>query len=178
MSPARLPVFRPSVQRDMQRDTRRAQHAAAFVAATERITRHIAEEIGKPGMRLLEEIGHGEKRGPAEVLEQIIVVARDHKGESAAIAPLRVLARRLGYDLAPVGDGQPARRDVVASSSEALAEVGEAVTAALQAAADGTVEPHEAAAVEQEIVEAIERLHRLRSVVSASAAMRRVEVRR
>lgn len=178
MSPARLPQYRPDEKRDMQRQTRRAEHAAAFVAATERITRHIAEEIGRPGMRLLEEIGHGEKRGPAEVLEQIVQVARDHKPEGAAIAPLRVLARRLGYDLAPVGAGQPVRRDIVAAASKALAEAGEAITETLAAVGDGSVSPAEAASVDREIEEAIEELHRLRGEVSASARMRRVEVGR
>jgi len=86
-------------QRDSDRRARRAAHSRAFEAATERITRHLVAEIGKPGMRLLEEIADGKKRGPAEVLEQIVDVARDHKVEADAIAPVLVLAQRLGYEL-------------------------------------------------------------------------------
>lgn len=169
MSSPRLGVYRPDEKRDTQVKTRRRAHAAAFVVGTERITRHIAEEIGRPGMRLLEEIGHGEKRGPAEVLEQIVSVARDHKDEAHAIAPVRVLAARLGYDLAPQVSGGVVRRDVVETSSAALAEVGEAVRAALLAARDGRVSRAEGDHVETEIEHAIEQLHRLKREMRAQA---------
>lgn len=157
--PARLPVFRPDPKRDSERETRRAVHASAWEAATGRITRHVVAEIGKPGMRLLEEIADGKKRGPAEVIEQVVDVARDHKSEIDAVAPVRALAHRLGYELAPlvpiVGE-----LPVDAAAARAGKEFGDAIGAAIHAGRrEFNASP---AAAEREIAEAIAALHALR----------------
>lgn len=134
-----MPVYRPDAKRDQLRATRRAQHASAFHLASDRITRFLVAEIGKPGVRLLEELGDGTKRGPAEVLEQIVEVARRHKPEADAIAPVAVLACRLGYDLAP----QDAPVDDVAGMSlvaALLTDSGAAVQALVEELQSATPE--------------------------------------
>jgi hypothetical protein len=99
MTAPRLPVFRGDGKRDSEAKARRREHAAAFATTTGRITRHVVDAIHKPGMRLLEEIASGAKRGPGEVIEQLVTVARDHKPEHEALAVARVLMNRIGYGI-------------------------------------------------------------------------------
>lgn len=178
MPAPRLPVHQPEAKRDNDRKARRREHAAAFAVAIWRITRHLVGEIGKPGMRLLEEIADGTKRGPAEVLEQIVSVARDHKDEADAMAPVRVLAHRLGYDLAPLllvaGD-----LGVDGAAAEAGREFAEAVSAALDCGRKRFA-AISAGEVESEIAEAIHALHRLRRELQKDEPPqpRRIEVSR
>lgn len=167
----RLPVFNPSVQRDMERNSRRREHAAAFETATGRISRYVAEEVGL-SMRALEEVAHADKRGDAERLEIVIDVARDHKPEADAVAPVRVLARRLGYDLAPTPSAASQGVEVVGVCAAAMAEVGGAIAAALAAVADGRVTAVEARRTLTEIDQAIAQLHKLRGEIAAGAGRR------
>lgn len=150
---ARLPVHSADAKRDSERLARRRAHAAAFEAATERITRHVAHEVGKPGMRLLEEIADGTKRGPGEMLEQIIEVARDHKAEADAIAPVVVLALRLGYSLVAARQIEPGRLTVSSALEMVVCEAADVVRAAREAIEDGEITDAEKAAVMRQVQE-------------------------
>lgn len=162
-----MPAYVADLQSESAQESRRAEHAAAFKAATWQITGHVARVIHKPSVGLLEEIGRGDKRGPYEVAEQAIEVSRRHKPELIATAPLRVLARRVGYDLTPVSAAaEPV--SLVAGCAAVLRESGEAVTVTLAALADGRLTPAEARKALPEIDQAIADLHRLRAAVAAS----------
>lgn len=143
MGTPRLPVHAPEAKRASERHARRSAHAAAFLQATSRITRHLVAEIGKPGVRLLEEIADGAKRGPAEVLEQVIDVARDHKPEADAIAPIVVLARRLGYALAAARQIEPGRMTLVGCLEGIVLEAADVVRAARAADDDQRIDAAE-----------------------------------
>lgn len=149
---------RHDVKRDMDTKARRAAHARAWEVCTSRITRFVADEIHRPAMRLLEEIASGAKRGPGELMEQTILVAREHKAEVDAIAPLAALANRLGYALAPLdhGDGRP---DVIEATAEAGKEFGEAAGALLEAGRD-LRNPLKRESARREALEAIAALHK------------------
>lgn len=180
--PARLPVFRPNEKRDMQVETRRAEHARAWAACTERITRFVSDEIHKPGMRLIEEIASGAKRGPGEVIEQVVVVARRHKDEVDAIAPVRELARRLGYALTPASAEDDGEVDITGAAAVAGREFGESVAALLDAARDGLRNPVKRDKARRETHEAIAALyaalHEVDEHYAPAAGPRRVETGR
>jgi hypothetical protein len=162
MSVPRLPVARPDGKRESERKARRRAHAEAFVTATGRITAAVMDEVGKPGMRLLEEIGSGAKRGPAELLEQIVEVAREHKPEADAAAPLRVLARRLGYDLVPLAAVEPdGVADVVGACADVGKETSDVLAACLELARRPFLTPAMRDRARREIPEAFAALHRL-----------------
>lgn len=181
MSVPRLHVHRPDAKRESDARARRREHADAFAVATGRITRHVTDVVGKPGMRLQEEIGSGSKRGPFELAELLVEVAREFKPEADAAAPLRVLARRLGYDLVPAreGDGEA---DVVSASADAGKEFGEALGAALALVRSRFLTIPARDRARREIAEAQDALHRVAGEVEElfqpPGRPRRVEVGR
>lgn len=162
---ARLPVHRADVQRDSAEKARRSDHAAAFATCTGRINRHVADVVRKPGMRLLEEIGTADKRGPAELLEQIVEVAREHKPEADAAAPLRVLARRLGYDLVPLAAEPDGTADVVAACADVGKETSDVLAACLELARRPFLTIALRDKARREIPEAFAALHKLAAEV-------------
>lgn len=173
----RLPIHAPEGKRDIARKTRRDDHAEALERAIGRICRHVAEDIGL-SMRSLEEQAAGDKRGDGERLEIVVAVAREHKSEADAIAPVAVLARRLGYDLAPLACAadQP---DIVAAAAVAGKELSEALGAALEVARmqairqvqRASMDPRGVAVAVREIHEAIAALHALAREIQECVAV-------
>lgn len=163
---ARLPVWHGDEKRDSAEKARRREHATAWQRATGRIGRFIADEIIKPGMRLLEEIASGAKRGPAEVLEQVVLVAREHKCEADAIAPVQTLCRRLGYEMTPMVQ-QAAHGDLVGASADAGKEWSEGLAAALTLARAKFAAAVDIEKAEKELDEAALAILRVRAKVSA-----------
>ncbi len=153
MGSPRLLVHVHDAKRATERQARRVAHAEAFHQATSRITRHLVADIGKPGVRLLEEIADGAKRGPAEVLEQIIDVARDHKPEADAVAPVVALARRLGYALVAARQIEPGTLSVTSALEAIVLEAADVVRAARASDDDRHVDVAELAEIRRQCQE-------------------------
>lgn len=169
-------------KRDSEAKARRREHAAAFEASTYRITRHIADEIRKPGMRLLEEIGAGAKRGPGEVIEEIVAVSRDHKPEHDAIAIGRTLMHRLGYGIfaltVETDLSAAAYTGTIAGTVRRVAALAEAALTAVDLSSDGgeDITDAELPGILQLIEQTSAALRELNLKVQTRAARKRIAV--
>jgi len=106
-----------------------------------------------------------EKRSPGERLEILMRVAGEHRKPHDALAPLHLLAGRLGYRLVPEEPEDataPPLATVAIHASEAMVEAGEAVQTVLKAIEDDLISNDEMDAIDRECDEAIEALIRLK----------------
>jgi hypothetical protein len=107
-----------------------------------------------------------EKRSPGERLEIIMRVALEHRKPHDALAPLHLLADRVGYRLVPGEkkelDSDASARSLAQQASLAMIEAGEAVNAVLSAIEDQVISNEEMNAIDRECDEAIEAITRLK----------------
>jgi len=101
-------------------------------------------------------------------------VALDHRKPHDALAPLHLLAGRLGYRLEPMSaqkspSGAPVEpREITLQASKAMVETSQAVNAALVALEDEIISRDELEEIHRECDEAIEALLGLKRTVSDS----------
>ena len=150
----------------MSEPTDRQEWSAAFQRATWGCAPAIGRALGLSS-RAVQQWGQAEsdKRSPGERLEILMRVASEHRKPHDALAPLHLLAGRLGYRLVPddSADATPAPLATVAvHASEAMVEAGEAVQTVLRAIEDDLISNDEMDAIERECDEAIEALIRLK----------------
>ncbi|MBW2425671.1 MAG: hypothetical protein JRG86_15605 [Deltaproteobacteria bacterium] len=157
----------------MANDENRSEWAAAFQRATWGCAPAIARALGLSA-RTIQQWGQSdcEKRSPGERLEIIMRVALDHRKPHDALAPLHLLAGRLGYRLEPIqhapsSDPAQTRVAIARQASTAMAEASQAVSAAILAQEDGLISRDELDEIHRECDEAIEALQGLKQIVSA-----------
>jgi hypothetical protein len=151
----------------------RGEWAAAFQRATWGCAPAIGRDLGL-SPRTIQQWGQAdcEKRSPGERLERIIRVALEHRKPHDALAPLHLLAGRLGYRLEPIADTDLAEDSsmtpeaITRQATNAMAEASQAVHAALVAQEDGIISRDELDEIHRECDEAIEALLGLKRVVS------------
>lgn len=146
----------------------RREWSAAFQRATWGCAPAIGRALGL-SPRTVQQWGQVEveKRSPGERLEIVIRVALEHRRPHDALAPLHLLAGRLGYRLVPEdGDGKEgaAGRSLAQQASLAMIEAGEAVNTVLAAIEDDIISKDEMDAIERECDEAIEAISRLKQI--------------
>ncbi len=144
----------------------RQEWSAAFQRATWGCAPAIGRALGL-SPRAIQQWGQAEsdKRSPGERLELLMQVALEHRKPHDALAPLHLLAERLGYRLEPDDDDDeaPSPLETVARrASAAMVEAGQAVQTALKAMDDGVISNDEMDAIDRECDEAIEALVRLK----------------
>lgn len=99
-------------------------------------------------------------------------VALEHRMAHDALAPLHLLASRMGYRLEAVDPDTAGKRPaatphaITLQASRAMTEASQAVTAALLAQEDGLISRDELDEVSRECDEAIEALHALKRSVA------------
>ncbi|MAG32172.1 MAG: hypothetical protein CL908_14915 [Deltaproteobacteria bacterium] len=155
----------------MANENNRSEWAAAFQRATWGCAPAIGRALGL-SPRTVQQWGQSDckKRSPGERLEITMRIALDHRKPHDALAPLHLLASRLGYRLEPHGDhdgSTPRSRSIALHASEAMIEASQAVNAALAAQEDGLISSEELDEVHRECDEAIEALSGLKRIVSA-----------
>lgn len=142
----------------------------AWSSAFQRATWGCAPAIGRAlglSPRAVQQWGQvdSEKRSPGERLEILMRVASEHRKPHDALAPLHLLAGRLGYRLVPEepeDSAAPPLATVAIHASEAMVEAGEAVQTVLKAIEDDLISNDEMDAIDRECDEAIEALIRLK----------------
>ena len=154
----------------MSEATDRQEWSAAFQRATWGCAPAIAKELGLSA-RAVQQWGQTEtdKRSPGERMEIAMRVAMEHRKPHDALAPLHLLARRLGYRLEPdeaPADEAPSLEAIARQASAAMIEAGEAVQTVLSAMEDGIISNDERDQVQRECDEAIEALVRLKRLMS------------
>ena len=159
----------------MDSENSRREWAAAFHRATWGCAPTIGRELGL-SPRTIQQWGQSdcEKRSPGERLEVIMRVALEHRKPHDALAPLHLLADRLGYRLESieVRDAPqrppPDPREITLQASKAMVETSQAVNAALVALEDDIISRDELDEIHRECDEAIEALLGLKRTVSES----------
>ena len=151
----------------MSEPTDRQAWSGAFQRATWGCAPAIGRALGLSS-RAVQQWGQAdsEKRSPGERLEILMQVAMEHRKPHDALAPLHLLAERLGYRLVPheSTDAEPAPLATVAEhASQAMMEAGEAVQTVLKALQDDLISNDEMDAIDRECDEAIEALIRLKN---------------
>ena len=144
----------------------RQEWSAAFQRATWGCAPAIGRALGLSA-RAVQQWGQAdsEKRSPGERLEILMRVAIEHRKPHDALAPLHLLAGRLGYRLVPDEPEDapaPPLATVAVHASEAMVEAGEAVQTVLRAIEDDLISNDEMDAIDRECDEAIEALIRLK----------------
>ena len=150
----------------------RSEWAASFQRATWGCAPAIAKALGLSA-RTVQQWGQvdSDKRSPGERLEAVMRVALEHRKPHDALAPLHLLAGRLGYRLVlddSVGEERVDETTLARRASRAMIEAGEAANAALAAQTDGIISGDELDQIHRECDEAIESLVRLKRAASAS----------
>jgi len=153
----------------------RSEWAAAFHRATWGCAPAIGRVLGL-SPRTIQQWGQSdcEKRSPGERLEIVMRVALDHRKPHDALAPLHLLAGRLGYRLEPMDrdqspSGAPVEARVITlQASKAMVETSQAVNAALVALEDDIISRDELDEIHRECDEAIEALLELKRKVAES----------
>ena len=157
-------------------ETNRHEWAAAFQRATWGCAPAIGRALGL-SPRTIQQWGQSdcEKRSPGERLELIIRVALENRKPHDALAPLHLLASRLGYRLESLGDpdaptATPQTPEAITrQASRAMVEASQAVNAALVAQEDGIISRDELDEIHRECDEAIEALQHLKRTASKHA---------
>ena len=157
----------------MESENSRSEWASAFHRATWGCARAIGRVLGL-SPRTVQQWGQSdcEKRSPGERLEIVMRVALEHRKPHDALAPLHLLADRLGYRLEPVrpGEGPSASqsepRAITLQASKTMVETSQAVNAALVALEDDIISRDELDEIHRECDEAIEALQELKRAVS------------
>jgi hypothetical protein len=157
----------------MASDNNRSEWAAAFHRATWGCAPAIGRVLGL-SPRTIQQWGQSdcEKRSPGERLEIVIQVALEHRKPHDALAPLHLLAGRLGYRLEPISPADPPSgsriepRAITLLASRAMVETSQAVNAALVALEDENISRDEFDEIHRECEEAIESLLALKRAVS------------
>ena len=150
----------------MSEPNERQEWSAAFQRATWGCAPAIGRALGLSA-RAVQQWGQAdsEKRSPGERLEILMRVAIEHRKPHDALAPLHLLAGRLGYRLVPDEPEDapaPPLATVAVHASEAMVEAGEAVQTVLRAIEDDLISNDEMDAIDRECDEAIEALIRLK----------------
>lgn len=150
----------------MSESSDRQEWSAAFQRATWGCAPAIGKALGLSA-RAVQQWGQAdsEKRSPGERLEILMRIASEHRKPHDALAPLHLLAERLGYRLEPDDGAEEALaplEDVARQASTAMIEAGEAVQTVLAAMDDGVISNDEMDAIDRECDEAIEALIRLK----------------
>jgi hypothetical protein len=150
----------------MSEPNERQEWSAAFQRATWGCAPEIGRALGLSA-RAVQQWGQAdsEKRSPGERLEILMRVAIEHRKPHDALAPLHLLAGRLGYRLVPDEPEDapaPPLATVAVHASEAMVEAGEAVQTVLRAIEDDLISNDEMDAIDRECDEAIEALIRLK----------------
>lgn len=151
----------------------RSEWAAAFHRATWGCGPAIGRALGLSA-RTVQQWGQSdcEKRSPGERLEIIMNVALEHRKPHDALAPLHLLAGRLGYRLEPIAaaPAEPKPRSeprlITLHASQAMVETSQAVNAALLALEDNVISRDELDEIHRECDEAIEALLVLKRTVA------------
>jgi hypothetical protein len=159
----------------MESENNRSEWAAAFHRATWGCAPAIGRVLGL-SPRTIQQWGQSdcEKRSPGERLEIVMRVALDHRKPHDALAPLHLLAERLGYRLDPIDQTEkaprspPEPREITLQASKAMVETSQAVNAALVALEDDVISRDELDEIHRECDEAIEALLGLKRTVSES----------
>ncbi len=153
----------------MSKSDERQDWSAAFQRATWGCAPAIGGALGLSA-RTVQQWGRSDsdKRSPGERLEILMRVALDHRKPHDALAPLHLLADRLGYRLVPEETTEPDSagnpRTLAYQASLAMIEAGEAVNAVLSAMEDQVISNDEMDAIERECDEAIEAITRLKQI--------------
>jgi hypothetical protein len=153
----------------MSKSDEREDWSAAFQRATWGCAPAIGRALGLSA-RTVQQWGRSdsEKRSPGERLEIVIRVALEHRKPHDALAPLHLLASRLGYRLVPEEptEAVPAEngRSLAHQAALAMIEAGEAVNTVLSAIEDQIISKDEMDAIERECDEAIEAITRLKQI--------------
>jgi Phage regulatory protein CII (CP76) len=155
----------------MGSENNRSEWAAAFQRATWGCAPAVGRALGL-SPRTVQQWGQSdcEKRSPGERLEIVMRVALEHQKPHDALAPLHLLAERLGYRVERIDEVKPASvdtRSIAVQASEAMIEASEAVNVALTAQEDGLISDAELDDIRRECDEAIEALVALKRVASA-----------
>jgi len=151
----------------------RSEWASAFHRATWGCGPAIGRSLGISA-RTVQQWGQSDcdKRSPGERLEIIINVALEHRKPHDALAPLHLLANRLGYRIEPLAESatepkpKSESRQITLHASQAMAETSQAVNAALIALEDDVISRDELEEIHRECDEAIEALLVLKRAVS------------
>jgi hypothetical protein len=157
-------------------DSTRTEWAAAFHRATWGCGPAIGRALGLSA-RTVQQWGQPDcdKRSPGERLEIAMRVALEHRKPHDALAPLHLLASRLGYRLEPaaVSDAGTASRSepraITLQASRAMVETSQAVNAAIVALEDEVISRDELEEIHRECDEAIEALLVLKRTVAEQA---------
>ena len=150
----------------MSESNDRQEWSSAFQRATWGCAPAIGRALGL-SPRAVQQWGQADsdKRSPGERLEILMRVAGEHRKPHDALAPLHLLAARLGYRLVPdepEGVEPPPLQTVAEHASAAMVEAGEAVQTVLKALQDELISNDEMDAIDRECDEAIEALIRLK----------------
>ena len=159
----------------MESENSRSEWAAAFHRATWGCAPAIGRELGL-SPRTIQQWGQSdsEKRSPGERMEIVMRVALDHRKPHDALAPLHLLAERLGYRLEPIEAVEktpgppPEPREITLQASKAMVETSQAVNAAMIALEDEIISRDELDEIHRECDEAIEALQGLKRTVTES----------
>jgi hypothetical protein len=153
----------------MSKSDDRQDWSAAFQRATWGCAPAIGRALGLSA-RTVQQWGRSDsqKRSPGERLEIVMNVALEHRKPHDALAPLHLLADRLGYRLVPEEPRVPESGDSVETlaqqASRAMIEAGEAVNTVLLALEDKIITQDELDAIDRECDEAIEAITRLKQI--------------
>ena len=150
----------------MSEPNERQEWRAAFPRATWGCAPAIGRALGLSA-RAVQQRGQADSatRSPGERPEILMRVAIEHRKPHDALAPLHLLAGRLGYRLVPDEPEDapaPPLATVAVHASEAMVEAGEAVQTVLRAIEDDLISNDEMDAIDRECDEAIEALIRLK----------------
>ena len=153
----------------MSEQEERQDWSAAFQRATWGCAPAIGRALGLSA-RTVQQWGRSdsEKRSPGERLEIVIRVAMEHRKPHDALAPLHLLASRLGFRLVREESETSASVDSAKSlahqASLAMIEAGEAVNTVLSALDDQIITQEELDDINRECDEAIEAITRLKHI--------------
>ncbi len=151
----------------MSESDERQHWSAAFQRATWGCAPAIGRALGLSA-RTVQQWGRSDsdKRSPGERLEIVMRIALEHRKPHDALAPLHLLADRLGYRLVPEeavnSDSAGNARSLAHQASLSMIEAGEAVNAVLSAMEDQVISNDEMDEIERECDEAIEAITRLK----------------
>ena len=153
----------------MQNSDDRLDWASAFQRATWGCAPAIGRALGLSA-RTVQQWGRSDsdKRSPGERLEIVMKIALEHRKPHDALAPLHLLAWRLGYRLTPSEPMEPipgaTPTNLAHQASRAMIEAGEAVNTVLRAVEDDIITNDELDAINRECDEAIEAIVQLKLI--------------